>query len=42
MLMNYDETIAEPNFFDSYESKKKTLEELMGKWENITIELDSI
>ncbi|WP_291871287.1 ABC-F family ATP-binding cassette domain-containing protein [Maribacter sp.] len=42
LLMNYDETIAKPNFFDSYEAKKKTLEELMGKWEAITIELEEV
>ncbi|WP_298503700.1 ABC-F family ATP-binding cassette domain-containing protein [uncultured Maribacter sp.] len=42
LLMNYDETIAKPNFFDSYETKKKTLEELMAKWEDITIELEQV
>ncbi|WP_298478087.1 ABC-F family ATP-binding cassette domain-containing protein [uncultured Maribacter sp.] len=42
LLMNYDETIAKPNFFDSYEAKKKTLEELMAKWEDITIELEQV
>lgn len=42
LLISYDETMAKPNFFDSYENKKKTLGELMEKWENVTIELDNL
>ncbi|QLG45833.1 ABC-F family ATP-binding cassette domain-containing protein [Costertonia aggregata] len=41
LLMNYDETIAKPNFFDSYQKKKKELEQLMQRWEEITLELES-
>lgn len=41
LLMNYDETIARPNFFDKYQAKKALLEEKMAKWENLTIEIDS-
>ncbi len=41
LLMNYDETIAKPNFFDKYQAKKALLEEKMAKWENLTIEIDS-
>ncbi|WP_299435133.1 ABC-F family ATP-binding cassette domain-containing protein [uncultured Maribacter sp.] len=42
LLMNYDETIAKPNFFDGYEKKKKYLEDLMQNWENLTTELEGI
>ncbi len=42
LLMNYDETIAKPNFFDTYENKKKALEDLMQNWENLTTELEEI
>ena len=31
--VNYEKTISQPNFFDSYQSKKKQLEVLMGQWE---------
>jgi len=40
LLMNYDKTIAEPNFFDMYQNKKKELETLMKTWEKITLELE--
>ncbi|MCK0190984.1 ABC-F family ATP-binding cassette domain-containing protein [Arenibacter sp. F20364] len=40
LLMNYDATIAKENFFDSYQKKKKSLENLMKTWENITLELE--
>lgn len=42
LLMDYDATIAEPDFFDAYQKKKNTLEQLMRKWEQLSIELDSI
>jgi len=40
LLMNYDETIARPDFFDRYHQKKKDLETLMQKWEEITLKLE--
>ena len=40
LAVNYDETIAQPNFFDSYEKKKKELEAFMTKWEDIQMELE--
>ena len=40
LLMNYDATIAKSNFFDTYQKKKKNLENLMKTWENITLELE--
>lgn len=41
LLMNYDETIAEPNFFDSYNSKKKEVERLMEEWDTLTAQLEN-
>ena len=40
--VNYEETIAQPNFFDQYHSKKETLEKLLSKWEQISEELMKI
>ncbi|MDA8591424.1 ABC-F family ATP-binding cassette domain-containing protein [Flavobacteriaceae bacterium] len=41
--INYDKTVADPNFFDAYQEKKAKLEELMSQWEMLTesIELHS-
>lgn len=33
--INYDETIAQPGFFDSYQLMKKELENLMESWEKL-------
>ncbi|MFD0798758.1 ABC-F family ATP-binding cassette domain-containing protein [Maribacter chungangensis] len=41
LLMDYDGTIAEPNFFDTYQSKKNKLEQLMENWERISAEIES-
>jgi ATP-binding cassette subfamily F protein 3 len=41
LLMDYDATIAIPDFFDSYQAKKKELEVLMTNWEKITLELEN-
>lgn len=41
LLMDYDATIANPDFFDSYQAKKKELEALMTNWENVTLELEN-
>ncbi len=41
LLMNYDETIAKPNFFDDYNSKKGVLETLMEEWEMLTAKLEN-
>lgn len=40
--VNYEETIAQPNFFDDYNLKKETLEKLLARWEEITEELMKI
>ncbi len=41
LLMNYDETIAEPGFFESYQGLKDELEALMQQWEALSTELES-
>jgi ATP-binding cassette subfamily F protein 3 len=40
LLMNYDETIAQPNFFDHYQARKKKLESLMEQWEALSEKLE--
>ena len=40
LSINYDETITRPNFFESYQNKKKELEILMETWELITEEIE--
>ena len=42
LLMNYDATIARPNFFDGYQGKKNDLEGLMERWEELTMTLEKI
>ncbi len=42
LSINYEETIAQLNFFDGYQKKKKELESLMENWETISEELDSL
>jgi len=41
LLMNYDATVAKPDFFDSYHGKKSELDSLMQQWEAISEELES-
>jgi len=40
LLMDYDNTIAKPNFFEKYQQKKTTLEALMKKWEQVSSALE--
>ena len=40
LLMDYDNTIAEPGFFDAYQGKKKQVETLMEDWEKLSNELE--
>ncbi len=40
LLMNYDKTIAQPDFFEGYQKKKKRLESLMKQWEELTLKLE--
>ncbi len=39
---NYDATVADQTFFDTYQAKKKELQELMAQWENIQFELEEL
>ena len=42
LSINYDATIAQPNFFDNYQKKKTDLEKLMEQWELVTEELEAL
>jgi len=35
--INYEQTIAKPDFFDSYQEKKQKLERLMQEWEDLQV-----
>ena len=35
--INYEQTIAQPDFFDSYQQKKQDLERLMQEWEDLQV-----
>ena len=38
--IEYDKTIAQPNFFDNYQAKKNELEQLMRTWEELQTSLE--
>jgi ATP-binding cassette subfamily F protein 3 len=40
--MQYDQTLARENFFDSYQKKKKELERYMKEWEKLSLEFDKL
>ncbi|WP_189359405.1 ABC-F family ATP-binding cassette domain-containing protein [Algibacter mikhailovii] len=40
--VNYEETTSKPDFFDTYQKKKKDLEDLMEKWEDIQMEIELV
>ena len=42
LQINYEETIAKPNFFDFYQAKKDKLNTLMEEWETITERLEKL
>ncbi len=42
LAINYDQTIAQPDFFDKYQAKKKLLASLMKDWEILQEEMDAI
>ncbi len=39
---DYDNTASDPKFFDDYQEKKKSLEQLMEEWEEVTIQIEEI
>jgi ATP-binding cassette subfamily F protein 3 len=42
MELNYDETVAKPGFFESYQAKKDQLDLLMSDWEKITESIETL
>ncbi len=42
LLINYEETIAKPHFFDKYQEKKKKLKRLMEEWEVLQETVESL
>ena len=42
LAVNYDKTIAQDNFFDKYQAKKKELKAFMNDWETIQLELEEL
>ena len=42
LAINYDQTIAKPNFFDTYQAKKQELAKLMEQWEVLQEEIDAL
>lgn len=42
LAINYDETVAQEGFFDTYQAMKTELESLMEDWEQISEEIDNL
>ncbi|UZO81411.1 ABC-F family ATP-binding cassette domain-containing protein [Aquimarina sp. ERC-38] len=42
LALNYDQTIAKPGFFNSYQDKKQQLQKLMENWEQSQGELENL
>ncbi|MAB57668.1 MAG: glycosyl transferase family 2 [Aequorivita sp.] len=42
LLINYEETIAKPHFFEKYQEKKKKLKKLMEEWEVLQETVESL
>ena len=42
LATNYEKTIAQSNFLDSYNDKKKHLKSLMQEWEELQLEIEEI
>ncbi len=38
--INYEAVTSKPDFFDNYQKKKSDLQELMGRWEDIQMEIE--
>ena len=41
LAVNYDEVVADPEFFDKYNAKKLSLDHLMDDWAEVTEALDN-
>ncbi|NNK83362.1 MAG: ABC-F family ATP-binding cassette domain-containing protein [Flavobacteriaceae bacterium] len=42
LATNYDATVADPSFFDTYQQKKDSLNQLMDNWETVHLEIESL
>jgi len=42
LSVNYDKTIAKPNFFNEYQAKKDKLNSYMKEWETIQVKLETL
>jgi len=42
LAVNYEETIAQPDFFDNYNKKKQELDDLMKDWEKTSEKIDAL
>ncbi len=42
LATNYDETVSNPKFFDTYDGKKRNLAKLMKEWEEIQMALETL
>jgi ATP-binding cassette subfamily F protein 3 len=42
MELNYDQTVAKPGFFESYQAKKDKLDQLMSEWETLTASIEKL
>ena len=42
LATNYDKTVANTDFFTTYQNKKKKLKQLMSDWEKVTLELEQM
>ena len=40
--MHYDETVSQPDFFDTYQARKTELEGLMEQWEALSAEWEAL
>jgi ATP-binding cassette subfamily F protein 3 len=42
LATNYDETVSDPKFFDRYQSKKASLDQLMSDWESMQEQIENL
>ncbi|NRB82583.1 MAG: ATP-binding cassette domain-containing protein [Winogradskyella sp.] len=42
LATNYDETVSDPMFFDKYQSKKTSLDQLMADWESMQAQIENL
>jgi len=42
LATNYDDTVSDPMFFDKYQSKKTSLDQLMADWESMQAQIENL